>query len=205
MIKIKLFFLIFGLKFDSICLIICFLEVKFLIMKSRFQNNSVYILLLILTLFSLNGIAQEKTRKQLKEEAKIEKQKWIENLVNSKEFVFKADRVIPQGMRNIELIEDYTVEFHPDTIKSDLPFFGRGFSGIGYGGDNGLKFKGKPKVYTIEKTKKSYIIKVEVKGEQDYFSLLLSVHFDGGAYLSVNSNNRSSISYDGNVKSIEKK
>ncbi len=94
---------------------------------------------------------------------------------------------------------------HPDLIKSYLPFFGRGYSGIAYGGDNGMDFEGKPKVYTIEKTKKAYVIKAEVKGERDSYSIILSVYFEGNAYLSVNSNNRSSISYDGSIEAIKKK
>lgn len=162
--------------------------------------------LLIIVLFSLtNVIAQEKSKKQLKAEAELEKQKQIELLINSKEFIFKVRTVVPQRGRNIEVSADnYTVEFHLDTINSDLPFFGRAYN-VGYGGDNGLKFKGKPEKFSIEKTKKSYIVKTEVNGTEDYFSLILSAYFDGGAYLSVSSNNRSSISYIGNIEVLKKK
>lgn len=102
----------------------------------------------------------------MKEEAKLKKQKEVDLLVNSKEFVFSPRSVSPQGGRSITLTDvSYSMEFHPDLIKSYLPFFGRGYSGIAYGGDNGMDFEGKPKVYTIEKTKKAYVIKAEVKGE----------------------------------------
>lgn len=176
-------------------------------MKTRFNYGLVVFLTLALIVFSFsNSSAQEKTKKQLKEEAKLEKQKEVELLVNSKEFVFSPRSVSPQGGRSITLTDvSYSMEFHPDLIKSYLPFFGRGYGGIGYGGDNGMDFEGKPTVYTIEKTKKAHVVKVEVKGERDSYSIMLSVYFEGNAYLSVNSNNRSSISYDGSIEAIQKK
>jgi hypothetical protein len=175
-------------------------------MKRNINSNLVTILFLLLAFFYLkNVIAQEKTKKQIKEEAKIEKQKQIESLVESKEFVFVASRVVPQGGRTVNLTTEYTVEIHPDFIKSDLPFFGRAYSGVGYGGDSGMKFEGKPKEFSIEKAKKAYIIKAEVKGESDIYTLLLSVYYDGYASLSISSNNRSSISYNGVIEKFKKK
>ncbi|WP_269242992.1 DUF4251 domain-containing protein [Flavobacterium limnophilum] len=176
-------------------------------MKTKFNYGLIRFLMLVLITFSFsNASAQEKTKKQLKEEAKLEKQKKVALLVDSKEFVFSPRSVSPQGGRSITLTDvSYSMEFHPDLIKSYLPFFGRGYGGIGYGGDSGMDFEGKPTVYTIEKTKKSYLIKAEVKGERDSYSIMLSVYFEGNAYLSINSNNRSSISYDGDIKAIEKK
>ncbi|SHG72705.1 protein of unknown function [Flavobacterium fluvii] len=176
-------------------------------MKTKFNYNLVSFLILTVAFFSFaNANAQEKTKKQIKEEAKIAKQKEVALLVDSKEFVFSPRSVSPQGGRNITLSDtSYEMEFHPDLIKSYLPYFGRGYSGVTYGGDNGMDFEGKPTVYTVEKTKKNYIIKVEVRGERDSYTIMLSVHLEGGAYLTVNSNNRSSISYDGDIEKLPKK
>jgi hypothetical protein len=175
-------------------------------MKRKFNYSIVSILMLIFMVFSLtNAIAQEKSKKQLKEEAKLEKQKQTALLVDSKEFVFVAKTVMPQGSRTINLTTEYTLEFHPDLIKCDLPFFGRAYSGVAYGGDGGMKFEGKPMDLKIEKKKKSHDIKVNVKGGNDSYSLILSVYFDGSAYLSISSNNRSSISYNGDIEALQKK
>jgi hypothetical protein len=176
-------------------------------MKTKFNFSLVSLLTLTFVVFSLtNALAQEKSKKQLKEEKKLEKQKQTSLLVDSKEFVFIAETVMPQGGRTRTLTtNDYTVEFHPDLIKSDLPFFGRAYSGVGYGGDGGMQFEGKPKEFTIEKTKKAYEIKAEVKGDNDTYSLSLSVYFDGNANLSINSNNRSHISYNGVIEMLPKK
>ncbi len=174
-------------------------------MKTNYNNPFAVILMLLFTALSLtNVIAQEKSKKQLKEEQKLEKQKQIELLVNSKEFVFETTRVMPQSGRSINLTTNYIAEFHPELIKADLPFFGRAYSGVGYGGDEGMKFEGKPTVYTIEKSKKGYIIKADVRGERDSYSMMLTVYFEGSATLSINSNNRSSISYDGDIKEFKK-
>lgn len=176
-------------------------------MKPKLKYHLAFVLMILCaTLSFTNLIAQEKSAKQLKEEAKQEKQKQTALLVDSKEFVFVAKMVNPQGGRTINLTSnDYTIEFHPDLIKSDLPFFGRAYSGAGYGGDNGMKFEGKPQAFSIKKTKKSHSIKVEVKGEHDFYSLSLDVYYDGSAYLSISSNNRSSISYNGDIEAFKKK
>jgi len=175
-------------------------------MKTKVILNIQTILVLIVTFFTLtNGVGQEKSKKQIREEKKLEKQKQISLLVESKEFVFNVQSVIPQSGRTVMPTTQYNVEFHLDSIDSYLPYFGRGFSGIGYGGDEGMIFKGKPTIYTVEKTKKAYQIKAEVKGKNDTFSMLLSVYFEGNAYLTINSNNRSPISYDGDIEAIKTK
>ena len=161
-------------------------------------------LMLCLFVFTF-GYSQEKTRKQLREESKIEKAKQIAILVDSEEFVFVAKRALPQGFRTVDLTTNTNfIEFKPDFIKSEMPFFGRGYSGIGYGGDSGLKFEGKPSELTIEKTKKTFELKATVRGAQDVFKISLSISFDGSATLTISSNNRSTISYYGEISKIEK-
>ena len=84
-------------------------------------------------------------------------------------------------------------------IESEMPFFGKAYSGIGYGGDTGVKFKGKPEEFTVVKKAKNYQIDAVVKGTADNFRISLSVGFEGSATLSIISNNRSTISYQGEI------
>jgi hypothetical protein len=173
-------------------------------MKTKLNYRLAVIFMIGFTALSFtNGSAQEKSKKQLKEEKKLEKQNQIVLLIDAKEFVFVANRVQPQEGRSINLTSDYFAEFHPDLIKCDLPFFGRAFS-AGYGNDHGIKFEGKPTVYSIEKNKKNYTIKIEIRGATDTYSIMVLVYFEGSATLSINSNNRSSISYDGDIKAVKK-
>jgi Domain of unknown function (DUF4251) len=167
------------------------------------MKNLISVLFILLVSFSC--FSQESTKKQIKEAQKIEKQKQIEALVNSKQFVFTARNASPQGHKMIDLTTNPNyVEFQPDFIKSQMPFFGTAFSGVGYRSDAGLNFEGKPEEFTIEKGKKYYQIKVVVKGGNDSYRLTLSVYFEGGATLYINSNNRSSISYSGTITAIKK-
>jgi len=98
----------------------------------------------------------------------------------------------------------YNVSFAPENIISYLPYYGRAYSGAGYGNDSGIKFEGKPEEFTVTKGKKNYTVKAVVKGERDQFSLILTVSFEGSASLTVNSNSRSSISYNGVISEQEK-
>lgn len=169
--------------------------------------NAKRIIGVILCLFVVTvGYSQEKTRKQLRTESKIEKGKQISVLVDAKEFVFVANRAFPQGFRSIDLTTNTNfIEFKPAFIKSEMPFFGRGYSGIGFGGDKGLKFEGKPSEFSIVKTKKTYELNATVRGEGDVFRITLSILFEGSATLSIYSNNRSAITYYGEIFKIENK
>jgi hypothetical protein len=49
------------------------------------------------------GFSQEKTKKELKEERKLEKQKEVAALVDAREFVFVARTTLPTGMKAVDL------------------------------------------------------------------------------------------------------
>jgi hypothetical protein len=169
-------------------------------MKTK-KSFLVFFFLLIVTV----GFAQGKTNKQLRNERRIEKQKETEALINAKEFTFIAKNSSSQGFGYVDLISNPNfMEFRPDFIKSEMPFFGTAYSGVGYG-DRGLHFEGKPQEFTVEKRKKRYEIKTVVKGDTDVFTLFLSVFFEGSTTLTISSNNRSTITYNGGIFKTEKK
>jgi Domain of unknown function (DUF4251) len=157
---------------------------------------SVFCLIFIFT----SGFSQEKSKKELKDEEMLQKQAYFEALVNSKNFVFIAKFALPIGASQIDLTSNPNyVKFNPDMMDGYLPFFGTATAGIGLGGDNTLKFKDKPEIFNIEKKKKVFQIDAKVKGENDIYRLSLSVSFEGRASLSIISNNRSTISYQGEI------
>lgn len=169
-------------------------------MKAKTQ-----VLMVLLLFYAIAGFAQEKSRKQLKEEQKLERQKQTEALINARTFVFYAKTALPQGYKTVQLnTREYDVKFLPDFIVSYMPFYGRAYSGVGYGGDNGLKFEGKPEEFTVTKGKKNFQVNAVVIGENDVYTLSLSVGFEGSASLTITSNNRSPISYSGDVAAPEK-
>ncbi|MCV9932977.1 DUF4251 domain-containing protein [Flavobacterium sp. LS1R47] len=157
-------------------------------------------ILLVLSFFlSISVFAQKKSSKELKAEKELLLQKKIETLIDSKNFVFEAQKISPRGGRVIFLdYNTYFLKFNEEKVTCDLPFFGRGYN-IGYGSDGGIKFDGKPEDIKVEKKNKSYNIKAIVKGKDDVYNLMFSVFFNGSTTLSVNSNNRSSITYYGEI------
>jgi hypothetical protein len=165
----------------------------------------IYMLFCMLSLVLTKGHSQEKTKKELKEEAKIERQKEIDSLVNSRTFVFVAATAYPQGYRSVNLTTNPNfIKFSPHEIESDMPFYGKSYSGVAYSGDGGIKFTGTPEEYTVTKNKKNYQVTAIVKGENDTYHLFLTVGFEGTASISITSNNRSSISFSGDISVTEK-
>jgi Domain of unknown function (DUF4251) len=164
------------------------------------MKTKLSILLVLLSLLSIPVFAQEKTKKELKAERDLQKQKEMEALIDSKKFDFEAQKANPLGGRLIILdYNTYFLKFDTEKTTCDLPFFGRAFN-VPYGGDGGIKFEGIPENIKVEKKKKSYAVTATVKGKDDVYTLMFSIFSDGGATLSVNSNNRASISYTGEVK-----
>jgi hypothetical protein len=164
-------------------------------MKSKISLLAVLYLLIGTTAYS-----QEKSKKELKEEEKLQKQTQIEALVNSKDFVFKARWATPMGAGQIDLTTNPNyIKFNPDLMDGYMPYFGTVTTGIGMGSDAAIKFKDKPETFNIEKKKKNFQIDARVKGENDTYRLSLSVSFEGSTSLSVTSNNRGTISYQGEI------
>jgi hypothetical protein len=163
------------------------------------------VLSFFLSFSMLIGFGQEKTKQQIKEEQKLAKQKKVEALVDSKVFEFEGRMAYPQRGRNIDLTTNPNyLQFKNDSIHSEMPYFGRAYS-IPYGGGGGLSFKGPIKDYLIKKNKKNFTIKATVRDNSDSYQITLTVFFDGGASLTINSNNRDSINYSGDIKEFEKK
>lgn len=164
------------------------------------------VLSFFLSLSMLISFGQEKTKQQIKEEQKLAKQKEVEALIDSKEFEFVGDRAYPQSGRSIDLTTNPNYfRLKNDSIHSEMPFFGRAYSGVAYGSGGGLHFKGPIKNYSVEKGKKKYIIKADVRDSSDSYSVFLTVFFDGGASLTINSNNRAPINYSGDIEKLKKK
>ena len=163
-------------------------------MKKKFVQ-----MILLFLIGTVPVMAQTTDKKAEKEKKRIELENAISALVESKTFEFRANRALPTGYKSVDLTTNPNfVKFKPDLIVSEMPYFGKAYS-VTYGRDGGLKFEGKPEVYTIEKKKKNYEIEVKVKDKNDYFTINLTVAFEGSSSMSISSNNRSSISYNGEV------
>ncbi|WP_343707273.1 DUF4251 domain-containing protein [Flavobacterium sp.] len=161
------------------------------------MKTTMSILMFLLSIASFSVSAQEKTKKELKQERELKKQNEIKALIDSQNFVFEAQKATPQGGRLIQLdYNTYFLKFKTDNTTCDLPFFGRGYN-VGYNGDGGIKFEGKPENVKVETKKNNTILKATVRGKSDVYNLMFSIFYNGSTTLSVSSNNRGPISYDG--------
>ncbi|WP_264564896.1 DUF4251 domain-containing protein [Flavobacterium sp. N3904] len=163
-------------------------------------------LTVFLSLSIVSGFAQEKTKKQLKEEQKLAKQNEIAALLESKEFKFEANMAYPQGTRSVDLTTNPNfLKFEKDSIKSEMPFFGTAYSGVGYNSTNGgLYFKGNIQNYSSVKDDKSYVIKCSINEKTVSYNMILTVFLEGNASLTITASNRSTISYRGKIYKLKK-
>lgn len=153
------------------------------------------ILNFILVLFIFGSItAQNKTEKAHTS---------IETLLNSKNFEFIANTAIPTSGPTKDLVgSNYSITFTPEMIISNMPFYGRAYSGMALGRDKGMRFKGKPENFNIEKNKE-YQVNATVTAENDTYEISMSVSDSGYATLIISSNHRGVISYQGEVVQIQ--
>jgi len=173
---------------------------KFDFFKFSVMNSKVSILVVTIIFLITNCFAQEKSKKELKEERKIEYQNQIEALIGTKEFVFKANTASPIGFKTVGLTPNlYYVRFQPDLVVSFMPYYGKAYGNMGFSNDTGLNFEGIPEEFTSSTGKKSYQVKVKVSSEGNAYTLIITIRFDGVTSLSISSNNRSNIVFDGYI------
>lgn len=126
----------------------------------------------------------------------------VENFIRSKEFVFKAQTVLPMSGTSRQLTSDYDVRFLGDSIVAYLPYFGRAYS-AGYGEGGGIDFTSTNFDYTAKQRKKGWDISIKPKDAKDVQQLNFTVSENGYATLQVTSNNRQPISFNGYI--VERK
>src|ERR1700675_3924093 len=77
----------------------------------------------------------------------------MKSLVESKNYVFRAQQALPQTGQPRNLTPIYDLKITPNTIVSDLPYFGRAYAPVDPNG-GGIQFTSKDFTYTSKPTKK---------------------------------------------------
>ena len=122
-------------------------------------------------------------------------------LLDSENFEFIANTMFPMGQPSKNLVgSDYSVSFSPKMILSDLPFSGVAHRGMGVGRDKGMRFQGKPMDFSIIHSEKEYHVTASVKTDDDSFDISMDVSKTGYATLTIESKNRESVSYQGEIR-----
>jgi hypothetical protein len=162
-------------------------------MKPFFKIPIAILLLAISTCWISSSFGQDsKEEKRAKEEAEIK------SLIDSQNFVFKAQTALPMGGRSRQLTSDYDLKITKEEVVSYLPYFGRAYSSTP-GAPGGLEFTSKDFDYTIKENKKDngWDIMIKPKDTQQARELYLTAFKNGSANLQVSSNDKQNISFTG--------
>lgn len=145
-------------------------------------------------------------------------------IIENKQFVFEATSAMP--MANADVINvmsrmnggtatggsinlsgsGYDLKVSKDSIEAYLPYYGRAYTAQMNPDDAGIKFKSKDFTYTRSEQKKGgWNINIKPKDGKDIQSMTLSVSTKGYATLSINSNNRQPISFNGVLAEVKDK
>lgn len=125
----------------------------------------------------------------------------VEDLIESKNFVFAARSATPMGGRFIALTSYYDLLVAGDSIKSNLPYYGRSFVAIINPMESPLRFTSTEFGYKAKKRKRGgWDITITPKDGKDVRQMYMTVSSDGYATLQINSNNRQSISFSGTIR-----
>lgn len=137
--------------------------------------------------------------------------------VENKQLVFNATSALPMSNAEVNAVlskmqggmgggviqlsgAQYQFTIAKDSVEAYLPYFGRAYTANMNPNESGIKFKSKDFTYKSEKKKKGdWIITITPKDARDVQTLTLNVGVNGYAMLSVNSNNRQNITYNGYI------
>jgi hypothetical protein len=122
----------------------------------------------------------------------------VQQMVNAKNFAFRANQMMPSGGRTRILNETYLFSVAPEQVVADLPYMGRAFT-VNYGStDGGMRFQSTQFDYDVKPGRKNgWIVTIRPRDQADVRECIMNIYTNGSADLAINSNNRQQIRYDG--------
>lgn len=178
------------------------LEIKFKIMKNILIIF--FLGLIISSCSSVNGLAKDNSN----------------GLISDGSFTFSALKANPTNIDVINVMNNFpgssssqmlnlsgddTAYFSSDSINVDLPYFGRVYNPNPNPKKNGLHFTSKKFSFDSSKsTSKKQVLIYTIEDVNYIDKIYVECFKNGKAYLSINANDRQSISYDGRVSTVSK-
>jgi hypothetical protein len=138
----------------------------------------------------------------LAQQQKKDKKAEIKTMVESQNYVFKAQTALPTAGAIRQLTSDFDLRVSKDTIVSDLPYFGRAYTAPLNPSEGPLEFTTTKFQYTMSNNKKGgWNVTIAPKDVTDPRELIMTIFDNGSASVVVNSNNRQPISFNGYITS----
>lgn len=164
------------------------------------KNIKIYLTILTLS-FSLSTFAQL-SKKEIRKNKKELKAQEIEQLIDSKSFIFQANSLTSNTGYHKMLNSEYDFIVKNDSVFSHLPFWGRAYS-HDINEEGGFKFEEKSTDYDLVNLKeKGYQISLIAKVDKDNYQIQLNISKQGYARLVIISTRKSHISYNGQIEAI---
>jgi hypothetical protein len=157
-----------------------------------------FFVLLLIVGAGLN-IASAQSTKSAKKAAK---EMAVKGKINGQRYTFLANYMLPQRGSGKSLTDNYDLRVTKDSVIAFLPYYGRAYYDVPYGGaDGGIKFTSTKFSYEVKDKKKGgWEITIKPNDVKNTNRLLLNISTDGYASLSVTSSNRDFITFDGYIK-----
>ncbi len=162
------------------------------------------LLLISFTLVFLSGAA-DNTAGRDKHNNRLNEYKNTLEIVEEGNFLFEALRAFPVGGSPVYLTSNYGfIEISDNTGEAGLPFFGRIYN-IRDGRAGNIKFTGEMENLNVSKNPDKLRIRYsfEVRDDDNY-KVIMDIGYNGDAMVSILTNNRSHISYQGDISRTEK-
>ena len=160
-----------------------------------------FAILCMMGLIVMSGCATSEAARAAKaEQLALTKAKIEEGLANRQYTIDieRAQPLAPAGV--INLTSSYSVTVAGDTLKSDLPFFGRAYN-IPYGGGKGLRFQAPITNYYVDSTHRNrHIIYIDAVDTEDTYLYIITLFEGGTASVSVTPRQRSHIDFSGKFR-----
>lgn len=158
----------------------------------------------VMMLISVSLFSQGLSKKEIKQQADSIAFSNLRQLIEMKNFEFSATHVLPQGSESIVLTtNEYVLIIKHDSIFCDLPFYGRAYQ-VTPGERGGFHFSKPVTGYKTNMKNQKIEIEINTVDKNDFFKFFFTLTGNENASLSVISNNRSGISYWGEIKNVDK-
>lgn len=155
--------------------------------------------LFIACFFTVSVAVAQQTAKQAK---KAEAEAALKNKIDNRHFTFEANYALPLRGGQRYLTSEYDLRIVKDSVIAFLPYFGRVYMDPPMNSeDAGIMFTSTRFGYTATQNKKGgWTIIITPSDAKHSTKLQLGISTSGYASLTVTSNNRDQISFDGKIE-----
>jgi len=162
--------------------------------KMKYLSGNILLLgVFIIALFSVKALSGQKNT--------AKHPPITQSSLDNRHFTFHAHTALPLQMRVRNLVSDYTVSVSGDTLRSDLPYFGRAYTAVIGETTSPLDFTSHDftsKVTPHRKGGWNVVIHINDRSDLVYSFVIFS---NGSASLTVTGGNRDTISFNGTANS----